>query len=166
MELPTIETEQTQGSLHEAGGRSRRRHPRPHRPGGGGALRRIRRQRVRRQPGARRCAAGLVLVAFQAGAATGIDPNVLLAIAKIETDWGQARNGQPDDLVPADIRASVSVTELLPGGATISLLDLAGGRRIGDWVNPQPVGHVAGERAVTSSAVVWSAGHARRRTWS
>jgi hypothetical protein len=109
---------------------------------------------------------GLVLVAFQAGAATGIDPNVLLAIAKIETDWGQARNGQPDDLVPADIRASVSVTELLPGGATISLLDLAGGRRIGDWVKPQPVGHVAGERAVTRSAVVWSAGHARRRTWS
>jgi hypothetical protein len=32
---------------------------------------------------------GLVAVAFEAGPATGIDPNVLLAIAKVETDWGQ-----------------------------------------------------------------------------
>jgi hypothetical protein len=83
---------------------------------------------------------GLVAVAFQEGPATGIDPNVLLAIAKVETDWGQARNGQPDDLVPDDIRASVNVTELQPGGATMSLLGLTGGRRIGDWVNLQPVG--------------------------
>ena len=29
---------------------------------------------------------GLIEVAFQAGAATTIDPNVLLAIAKVETD--------------------------------------------------------------------------------
>jgi hypothetical protein len=83
---------------------------------------------------------GLVAVAFQAGAATGIDPNVLLAIAKVETDWGQARNGQPDDLVPADILASISVTALQPGGPTMALLGLTGSRRIGDWVNPQPVG--------------------------
>ncbi len=32
---------------------------------------------------------GLVPLAFQAGAMTGIDPNVLLAIAKVETDWGR-----------------------------------------------------------------------------
>jgi CHAP domain/Transglycosylase SLT domain len=83
---------------------------------------------------------GLVAVAFQSGPATGIDPNVLLAIAKVETDWGQAQNGQPDDLVPADIQAHVDVAALEPGGATVSLLGLTGGRRIGDWVNPQPVG--------------------------
>jgi hypothetical protein len=83
---------------------------------------------------------GLVAVAFQAGPATGIDPNVLVAIAKVETDWGKVQNGQPDDLVPADIRANLDVAALLPGGATMSLLGLAGGRRIGDWVNPQPVG--------------------------
>ena len=59
---------------------------------------------------------GLVAVAFQAGGATGIDPNVLLAIAKVETNWGQARNGQPDDLVPDDIRAHVDVAALQPGG--------------------------------------------------
>jgi hypothetical protein len=82
---------------------------------------------------------GLVAVAFQAGAVTGIDPNVLLAIAKVETNWGQARNGQPDDLVPADIRADVDVAALQAGGAAATMLRLAGGRRIGDWVNPQPV---------------------------
>ncbi len=32
---------------------------------------------------------GLVPLAFQAGAMTGIDGNVLLAIAKVETDWGR-----------------------------------------------------------------------------
>jgi hypothetical protein len=37
---------------------------------------------------------GLVPLAFQAGAMIDIDPNVLLAIAKVETDWGQARRGQ------------------------------------------------------------------------
>jgi membrane-bound lytic murein transglycosylase B len=83
---------------------------------------------------------GLVAIAFQAGEATGIDPNVLLAIAKVETDWGQARNGQPDDLVPPDVRASIDVAALQPGRATMLLLGLAGSRRIGDWVNPQPVG--------------------------
>jgi hypothetical protein len=82
---------------------------------------------------------GLVAVAFQAGEATLIDPNVLLAIAKVETDWGQARNGQPDELVPADIRADVDAAALQAGGATAAMLGLKDGRRIGDWVNPQPV---------------------------
>jgi hypothetical protein len=80
---------------------------------------------------------GLVELAFQAGAATTIDGNVLLTIAKIETDWGRARQAQPDDLVPADIRLAV---DLQPGGATAQLLGLLDGRRIGDWVDPQPVG--------------------------
>ena len=84
--------------------------------------------------------AALVPLAFQAGAMTAIDPNVLLAIAKVETDWGRARQGQPDNLVPADIRASIDATALQPGGTTAALLGLADGRRIGDWVNPQPVG--------------------------
>src|SRR5215831_5328508 len=76
---------------------------------------------------------GLVAVAFQTGPATGIDPNVLLAVAKVETDWGQARNGQPDDLVPADIRADIDVAALQAGGATATMLGLNDGRRIGDW---------------------------------
>jgi hypothetical protein len=42
---------------------------------------------------------GLVELAFQAGAATGIDGNVLLAIAKVEIDLGRARQAQPDELV-------------------------------------------------------------------
>ncbi|HSR24217.1 MAG TPA: hypothetical protein VLW53_11750 [Candidatus Eisenbacteria bacterium] len=46
---------------------------------------------------------GLVPHAFQVGAMTGIDANVLLAIAKVETDWGRARQGQLDELVPADV---------------------------------------------------------------
>jgi CHAP domain/Transglycosylase SLT domain len=82
----------------------------------------------------------LVPLALQAGAATGIDGNVLLAIAKVETAFGRARQAQPDDLVPADIRAAVDAAALQPGGATAQLLDLPDGRRIGDWVNPQPVG--------------------------
>jgi hypothetical protein len=88
---------------------------------------------------------GLVAVAFRAGQATGIDPNVLLAIAKVETDWGQARNGQPDDLVPANIRADVDAAALQAGGATVTMLGLKDGRRTGDWVNPQSVN---GEQAM------------------
>ena len=82
----------------------------------------------------------LAPLAFQAGTMAGIDPNVLLAIAKVETNFGRARQAQPDDLVPADIRASIDATALQPGGATAQLLGLPDGRRIGDWVNPQPVG--------------------------
>ena len=53
---------------------------------------------------------------------TGIDPNVLLAIVKVETDWGRAREGQPDELVPADIRANVDAAALQSGGTTAVLL--------------------------------------------
>src|SRR3989440_7142754 len=84
--------------------------------------------------------AGLVQLAFQAGATTGIDGNVLLAIAKVETDWGRARQAQPDELVPADVRSTIDASALQPGGATAQLLGLPDGRRIGDWVNPEPVG--------------------------
>ncbi len=83
---------------------------------------------------------GLVSVAFQAGQTTGIDGNVLLAIAKVECNYGRCRSGQPDDLVPDDVRARVDTAALQPGGATAALLGLPDGRRIGDWVNPQPVG--------------------------
>jgi CHAP domain len=65
---------------------------------------------------------------------------VLLAIAKVECDDGRCGTGQPDDLVPDDVRAHVDAAALQPGGATAALLGLADGRRIGDWVNPQPVG--------------------------
>ncbi len=83
---------------------------------------------------------GLVAIAVQAGRLTQQDPNVLLAIARVETNWGQAQNGQLDDLVPGDLQAHVDLAALQPGGATTTLLGLAGGRRIGDWVNPQAVG--------------------------
>ena len=83
---------------------------------------------------------GLVAVAVQAGRLTQQDPNVLLAIAKVETSWGQAQNGQSDDLVPADLLGHIDATALAPGGSTAVLLGLAGGRQIGDWVNPQAVG--------------------------
>jgi hypothetical protein len=83
---------------------------------------------------------GLVTVAFQAGQQTGIDGNVLLAIAKVECDYGRCRTGQPDDLVPDDVRDHVDGAALQPGGATTALLGLADGRRVGDWMNPQPVG--------------------------
>ncbi len=73
---------------------------------------------------------GLVPLGLQAGEMTGIDPNVLLAIAKVETDWGRARQGQSDDLVPVDLRAHVD---------PVALLGLPDVRRIGDWVNPQAV---------------------------
>ncbi|HZU16411.1 MAG TPA: CHAP domain-containing protein, partial [Candidatus Dormibacteraeota bacterium] len=81
----------------------------------------------------------LLDLAAQAGEATDVDPNVLLAIAKVECSFGQCRTDQPDALVPADIRAHVDVAALQPGGRTARLLGLAGGRRIGDWVNPEPV---------------------------
>jgi hypothetical protein len=67
---------------------------------------------------------GLVSVAFQAGHFTGIDGNVLLAIAKVECDYGRCGTGQPDDLVPDDIRAHVDAAALRPGGATAALLGL------------------------------------------
>lgn len=82
----------------------------------------------------------LVAVAVQAGRLTGQDPNVLLAVAKVETSWGQAQTGQPDDLVPADLLGHIDQDALAPGGATAVLLGLAGGRRVGDWVNPQAAG--------------------------
>ena len=81
----------------------------------------------------------LLTIAAQAGDATDIDPNVLLAIAKVECSFGQCRTGQPDALVPADIRAHIDAAALQPGGRTAALLGLAGGRHIGDWVNPEPV---------------------------
>jgi len=56
---------------------------------------------------------GLVSVAFRAGHLTGIDGNVLLAIAKVECDYGRCRTGQPDDLVPDDVRARVDTAALL-----------------------------------------------------
>jgi membrane-bound lytic murein transglycosylase B len=90
--------------------------------------------------------AGLVAVAREAGALTGVDPNVLLAISRVECDCGRCRSGQPDGLVPADVRTRVDAGALQPGGATARLLGIADGRRLGDWVNPAPV--AGGEHAM------------------
>jgi hypothetical protein len=38
---------------------------------------------------------------------------VLLAIAEVETDWRRARQAQPDELVPADIRTAVDAVARL-----------------------------------------------------
>jgi membrane-bound lytic murein transglycosylase B len=78
----------------------------------------------------------LVVVARQAGLLTGADPAVLLAISEVECDFGRCRAGQPDAMVPADVRSRVDRAALRPGGATASLLGIADGRRIGDWVDP------------------------------
>src|SRR2546428_10354802 len=59
---------------------------------------------------------GLVQDALQASQLTGIDAAVLVAIARKETNLGQARTEQPDELVPADIRANVDAAALRPGG--------------------------------------------------
>jgi membrane-bound lytic murein transglycosylase B len=81
----------------------------------------------------------LVAVARQAGRRTGTDPAVLLAISEVECDFGRCRAGQPDALVPSDVRSRVDQAALRPGGATANLLGIADGRRIGDWVDPIPV---------------------------
>ena len=81
----------------------------------------------------------LVAVARQAGRLTGADPAVLLAVSEVECDFGRSRAGQPDALVPADVRGHVDRAALGPGGATAGLLGIADGRRIGDWVDPTPV---------------------------
>ncbi len=70
----------------------------------------------RQPPGLADAPKGLVPVAFQAGQMTGIDGNVLLAIAKVECDYGRCRTRQPDDLVPDDVRAHVDGGALQPGG--------------------------------------------------
>ena len=127
-----------EGSARETAPRGYRRHPRPRHPAALLATGSLNASGL--SPQLADAPPGLVALASQADAATSIDPNVLLAIAKIETDWGRARQAQPDDLVPADIRASIDATALQPGGATAQLLGLQDGRRIGDWVNPQPVG--------------------------
>lgn len=84
--------------------------------------------------------AELVAVATEAGDLTGVRPDVLLAISRVECDFGRCQSGLPDDLVPADVRRHVDVGALAPGGATATLLGLHDGRRLGDWVNPEPVG--------------------------
>jgi len=81
----------------------------------------------------------LVSTAREAGDLTGVDPNVLLAVSKVECNFGRCRSGQPDSLVPADLRSHVDLVALKPGGSTAMMLGLGEGRRIGDWVNPRPV---------------------------
>jgi membrane-bound lytic murein transglycosylase B len=83
--------------------------------------------------------ARLVAVARQAARMTGADAAVLLAISEVECDFGRCRAGQPDTLVPADVRSRIDRAALQPGGATASLLGITDGRRIGDWVDPIPV---------------------------
>ncbi len=89
--------------------------------------------------------AALVAVARQASSLTGVDAVVLLAISEVECDFGRCRAGQPDVMVPADVRRNVDRAALQPGGETAHLLGLREGRRIGDWVNPVAV---AGEHAM------------------
>jgi membrane-bound lytic murein transglycosylase B len=83
--------------------------------------------------------AGLVQVAADAARLTGVSANVLLAISQVECDFGGCRTGLPDAMVPADLRRHVDAAALQPGGETARLLGLDGGRRVGDWVNPEAV---------------------------
>lgn len=81
----------------------------------------------------------LVAVAREAGRLTAVDPDILLAVSKIECNFGRCRSGQPDNMVPADVRSLVDQAALKAGGSTAVMLGLADGRNIGDWVNPHPV---------------------------
>jgi soluble lytic murein transglycosylase-like protein len=81
----------------------------------------------------------LVAEARRAARMTGADPAVLLAISEVECNYGHCRAGQPDTLVPADVRTRIDRAALRPGGATARLLGISDGRRIGDWVDPIPV---------------------------
>jgi membrane-bound lytic murein transglycosylase B len=83
--------------------------------------------------------AALVPVARDAGRLTGVDAAVLLAISRVECDYGRCRTGLPDTMVPADVRGRIDAAKLGTGGETAQLLGLDGGRRVGDWVNPIPV---------------------------
>ena len=83
--------------------------------------------------------AGLVAVAQEASRLTGVEADVLLAVSWVECHYGRCRAGQPDTLVPADLRRHVDAASMLPGGSTAVLLGLPDGRRIGDWVNPLAV---------------------------
>ena len=83
--------------------------------------------------------APLVAVARRASRLTGTSAGVLLAISDVECDFGRCRAGQPDTMVPADVRGRIDRAALQPGGETAALLGLADGRRIGDWVDPIPV---------------------------
>ncbi len=96
-------------------------------------------------PGLGSVPTGLVALAVQAGDETGTDPNLLLAIAKVECDFGHCRSGASASLVPPDILAHVDVAALAPGGAIAVLLGLPSGIRIGDWVDPIAV---SGEHAL------------------
>ncbi len=89
--------------------------------------------------------APLVAVARQAGGLTDVDAAVLLAISEVECDFGRCRAGEPDAMVPADVRSHVDRAALQPGGETAQLLGLSDGRRIGDWVDPVAV---AGQHAM------------------
>jgi CHAP domain len=83
---------------------------------------------------------GLVDTAARSATKFGQDASVLLAVNYVETVFGTVQTGQPDDLVPADIRAHVDQAALAPNGVTSLMLRLQGGRRIGDWVGPPLVG--------------------------
>ena len=89
--------------------------------------------------------AQLVAVARQASSLTGVDAAVLLGISEVECDFGRCRSGQPDVMVPADVRSHVDTAALQPGGETVKLLGISDGRRIGDWVDPIAV---AGQHAM------------------
>jgi len=81
----------------------------------------------------------LVAVAREAGKLTGVAAEVLLAISEVECDFGRCRAGQPDAMVPLDVRRRIDQAALRPGGETVRLLGVSDGRRIGDWVNPMAV---------------------------
>src|SRR5262245_65431818 len=74
-----------------------------------------------------RAPAALAAVAAEAAGLTGVEPAVLLAISRVECDFGRCRRGLPDDVVPADVRQHVDRGALAPGGATATLLGLRDG---------------------------------------
>jgi len=92
--------------------------------------------------------AGVELAARPAAQQTGVPEQALLALTYRETQWGQAAAGVPDDQAVAwlgDLAGSIDVTALGPGGTVATEVGRPQGIRLGDWINPQPIG---GEHAV------------------
>ncbi len=117
--------------------------------------------------------AGVEVAARQAAQQTGVPELALLALTYRETAWGQAAQGVPDDQAAAwlgDLAGAVDQAAIAAGGPVATLVDRPQGIRLGDWVNPQPVGaeHAAGfAQFLPSTWRAVGAAHARpgRAAW-
>jgi hypothetical protein len=103
---------------------------------------------------------GVAADALQASVRTGVDVNVLLAAAYVESHWGQAARQVPDATARqwlGDLVGDVDLAALAPGGAVAAEVNRPAGVALGDWVDPQAVG---AEHAVGFMQLLPSTWHA------